>query len=257
MAEGAQRREIDVPGKHGRLHCIVQGTGEPLVLLHGALGTGATHFRGQIEEFASAYQVIVPDFLGYGKSQRRPVFDEDFYERDAEDVVALIQHLGLPPVHLCGFSDGAIVAMKVTGRPGADVRSLVLVGGSAVLDEQSMGWTRSLAPVERVPIGLQRALARAHGDPYWRQLVASYVAASERLYARGKDIALGSLANVDCPTLIVQGELDSSVGIGQAHMLHGSIQGSELEIFPGVGHELHREQPEAFNRRVLRFLATV
>jgi non-heme chloroperoxidase len=257
LPDEARRREIDVSGKHGRLHCIVQGEGDPLLLLHGALGTGATHFRGQIEEFASTYRVIVPDFLGYGKSQRRPVFDEDFYERDAEDVVALIQHLGLPPVHLCGFSDGAIVAMKVTGTLMADVRSLVLVGGSAILDEHSMDGTRKLAPADVLPRGLQRALARAHGEPYWRQLVVSYVAAAERLYARGNDIALDSLANIDCPTLIVQGELDSSVGIEHAHMLHGSIRGSELEVFTGVGHELHREKPEAFNRRVLRFLSSV
>lgn len=52
---------------------MIQGEGDPLVLLHGALGTGTAHFREQIDEFALSHQVITPDFLGYGKSGRRAV----------------------------------------------------------------------------------------------------------------------------------------------------------------------------------------
>ena len=95
---------------------MIQGEGDPLVLLHGALGTGTAHFREQIDEFALSHQVIAPDFLGYGKSGRRAALDEYFYQRDAEDVVELVQHLGFSQVHLCGFSDGAVVAMIVAGR---------------------------------------------------------------------------------------------------------------------------------------------
>ena len=123
-------REIDVQVKHGRMRCMVQGEGDPLVLLHGALGTGEAHFRGQIDEFARRYRVIAPDLLGYGKSGRRDSFDADFHSRDADDVAALVERLGLPGIHLCGFSDGAIVAMMVAGSvrgtgplPGVDRRT--------------------------------------------------------------------------------------------------------------------------------------
>ena len=68
MQSDVARREIDVPATHGRLHCTIQGKGEPLVFLHGALGTGLAHFRDQLDELASRYQVVAPDFLGYGKS---------------------------------------------------------------------------------------------------------------------------------------------------------------------------------------------
>ncbi|MFH1559816.1 MAG: alpha/beta hydrolase [Chloroflexota bacterium] len=257
MTQGFPRREIDIPARHGRLHCVVQGEGNPLVLLHGALGTGLAHFRGQIDEFAQGYQVIVPDFLGYGKSGRRASFDEYFYQRDMEDVVAMVQHLGLPPVHLCGFSDGAVVAMMVAGEHGACVRSLVLIGGQAVLDDQAMEVVRTWTPVERLPMGLQQALAHSHGDPYWRQLVTEYVDALERLYHRGGDVASECLPNIACPTLIIQGERDPWVNAVHAQMLHSSIRESELELFPGTGHEVHREKPEAFNRRVLSFLSSL
>ena len=108
MRLDASRREMDVQAKHGRLHCIIQGQGDPVVFLHGALGTGLAHFREQMDEFSLGYQVVLPDLLGYGKSGRRDSFDEHFHRRDAEDVVALVRHLGLPriliwaKVRMCG-----------------------------------------------------------------------------------------------------------------------------------------------------------
>ena len=228
-----------------------------MLLLHGALGTGSTHFRGQIDELALSYQVIAPDFLGYGKSGRRASRDEYFYQRDAEDVMALVQHLGLPRVHICGFSDGAIVAMIVAGKYGDYVRSMVLIGGQAVFDDQSMEELRKLAPAEQLPAGLQQALARSHGDPYWRQLVTEYVDAVEHLYHGGGDVVGDYLAGIACPTLIIQGEMDSWVDPVHAQIIHSSIRGSVMEIFPGTGHEVQREKPEAFNPLVLRFLSSV
>ena len=227
------------------------------MLLHGGLGTGPAHFRRQIGEFAPGYRVIAPTFLGYGKSERRATFDEDYYERDAEDIVALIQHLELPPVHLCGFSDGAIVSMIVAADNPTLVRSLILVGGQAIFDEYGMQEARKLTPVEQLPPELRRALARSHGDPYWKELVTRYAEIGEHIYAQGGNIALGRLAAIECPTLIVHGEKDPWIGPGHPRMLQDSIHGSELELFPDTGHEVHRERPEAFNRRVLEFLSGV
>jgi pimeloyl-ACP methyl ester carboxylesterase len=248
---------MDIPARHGRLHCIIQGKGDPLVLLHGGLGTGEAHFRMQISEFASLYRVIAPTFLGYGKSQRRATFDEHYHERDAEDIVALVQRLELPPVHICGFSDGAIVAMIVAADNPSLVRSLILVGGQAVFDQYGMQEGRKLIPVEQIPPGFQMALARSHGEPYWRQLVTRYVEVGERIYENGGEVTRDRLAAIECPTLIVHGENDPWIGPEHPKMLHGSIRHSELDLFPYTGHEIHREKPNAFNRRVLKFLAAV
>ncbi|MBI2855726.1 MAG: alpha/beta hydrolase [Chloroflexi bacterium] len=256
MQPDVARREIEVPTSHGRIHCTIQGQGEPVVLLHGALGTGLAHFHDQVNEFASRYQVVVPDFLGYGKSQRRSSFDGDFYQRDKEDIAALVQYLNLAPAHLCGFSDGAIVAMLVAADHHEMLRSLVLIGGQAVLDEPALQQTRALAPAESLPAGFQRALARVHGDPYWKELVVDYVAAVERIYERGGDVAGYCLGNIHCPTLVVQGEADPWVGAEHAQTLRSSIPHSELVLFPGTGHEVQRERPQEFNRRVLEFLAS-
>ncbi len=257
VAEPAKQKEIDVPTPNGRLHCLLKGEGAPLLLLHGALGTGLAHFRRQVDDFATAYRVIVPDFLGYGNSGPRASFGGNFYERDAQDIAALIQHLDLPPVHLCGFSDGAVVAIIVAADYSPLVRSLILLGGQAVLDERTLEESRRLVPVENLPERLQEALARYHGDPYWKKLVADYVETMERMCREGGDVAQDRVAMIDCPTLIIQGEEDSWVGVEHAHMLHRLIQRSRLVIHPGVGHEVHREQPEVFNRQVLEFLSAL
>ena len=256
MTSGPEPTEMDVMAKYGRLHCLVQGEGEPLVFLHGALGTGRAHFRHQINEFAADYQVIVPDFLGYGGSERRPSF-EDFYNRDAEDIAALIQNLGLPPVNLCGFSDGAVVSMIVAGEHPEQLRSLTLIGAQAVLDEKAMEVTRKLAPADSLPGGLQRALARSHGSPYWERLVDDYVASAERIYETEANLVGDRLDMIRCPTLIVQGEEDEWGGVEHAYMIRDSIQRAELDLFPGIGHEVHREEPETFNSRLYGFLSSL
>ena len=61
------------------------------------------------------------------------------------------------------------------------------------------------------------------------------------------------MPRIQCPTLIVQGEEDQFTLPEHASFLHQAIQGSELAFFPDAGHEVQREQPRAFNQRVLEF----
>ena len=255
MATRVPSNEIDVPVKHGMMHCLIQGQGDPIVLLHGALGTGQAHFPGQIEAFSTNYQVIAPDFLGYGSSGRRVSFDPNFHHQDAEDVGALLEYLHLPPLHLCGFSDGAVIAMIAAGMLRDSIRSLVLVGGQTLLDEQVMEVTRQWSLADQLPQGFQDALARRHGDPYWREMVVAYVSAVERLYENGGEMVSNHLNDITCPTLIVHGENDPWVNPLHAHKLYQVIRGSELEFMPSGGHDVQRESPEAFNALVLKFLS--
>ena len=257
MTNDAEGLELDVEVSHGRMHCTLHGRGEPLVLLQGALGTGEAHFRRQIDVLARRYRLIVPDFLGYGRSSRRDYFDEAFHSRDAEDVVALVEHLGVAPVHLCGFSDGAIVAMVLATRNGEMLRSLTLIGGQPQLDEKGVSMTRKWIPPEQLAPGFRDALARYHGDPYWSEMVVEYVDAMERLYAAGGDPIGASLQGISCPTLLVHGAYDPWVDVSHAHAMHAAIPGSRLEVVERAGHEVQRDQAEEFNRLLLDFLASV
>jgi pimeloyl-ACP methyl ester carboxylesterase len=146
--------------------------------------------------------------------------------------------------------------MITAGKYGEYIRSLVVIGGQTELDEQTMEITRDWAPGDRLPTGFQEALARSHGDPYWRQLVTDYVDTVERLFNNGGDFVGEYLSQIACPTLIVQGENDPWVNPTHSRRLSESILGSELELFPEAGHEVQRDQPKAFNARMLRFLSS-
>src|SRR5215218_5937101 len=101
--------DIDLPDT--TIHYEDEGSGPPLLLLHGGLGTALLHYRREIPFFAERYRVIAPDFRGYGRSSPPRTFPPDFYERDAGDLAALVDALALGPVHVLGWSDGAIVAL--------------------------------------------------------------------------------------------------------------------------------------------------
>src|SRR6476661_8359105 len=96
------------------------GSGEPVVLLHGGFGAGAL-FAPLLPQFEGR-TVITVDLAGHGHSPDpgRPLRPETL----AEDVAALIEHLGLAPVDLLGYSLGGLTARRVLpGGAGRDGRA--------------------------------------------------------------------------------------------------------------------------------------
>ncbi|MDO5120284.1 MAG: alpha/beta hydrolase, partial [Coriobacteriales bacterium] len=65
--------------------------------------------------------------------------------------------------------------------------------------------------------------------------------------------ALDELRRISCPTLILAGEDDRIVGVRASEEMHERIAGSELFVYPGLGHAAYEEAPD-FNDRVFRFL---
>ena len=111
------------------LHYEEHGSGEPLVLLHGGLGAGAM-FDPIMPELCAHRRVIAVDLQGHGGTADvdRPLRPQTM----ADDVAALIEHLGLPRADVMGYSLGGAVALRtaiqhphrvrrgVSGRNGQD-----------------------------------------------------------------------------------------------------------------------------------------
>jgi len=74
----------------GTFHYETAGSGDPLLMLHGGLGTALLHFRREIPVFAEHYRVIAPDMRGYGQSSPPREYPLDFYSQDAADMAALL-----------------------------------------------------------------------------------------------------------------------------------------------------------------------
>src|SRR5471030_105391 len=111
------------------------GRGAPLLMIPGALGTGAGDFPAQIGWFAARhFHVIAPDPRGYGGS-RPPERDypADFYTRDAADMLALMSALGHERFNILGWSDGANIATIMAARHPEKVARQAVFGGQSFL----------------------------------------------------------------------------------------------------------------------------
>ena len=117
---------VDANGVH--TYYEVEGTGDPLILLHGGLCAIET-LAGLGAGLAERYQVYRPERRGHG---RTPDVEGPFsYGQFADDTIAFVEALGLESVHVVGFSDGATVGLLMALRRPDLVRSLVHIGQQA------------------------------------------------------------------------------------------------------------------------------
>lgn len=117
-----------------RIHYTVTGQGEPVLLLHGLYSSALMNWDmpGITKELAQHYQVIAPDLRGHGRSDR-PAAEDAYGVQMVEDVVRLMDHLGIKKARVAGYSMGGMIVMKMLVLHPDRVQSAVLGG---------MGWLK-------------------------------------------------------------------------------------------------------------------
>ncbi len=148
--DGTRSRSFDAKGV--KIHFLVEGKGEPVVLIHGLHSSAEINWRmtGVVAELAKDHRVIALDLPGHGRSDR-PENDEAYGLQLVEDVVLLLDHLKIDQAHIVGYSAGGMVALKFLAKHPE--RSLSgTIGGMGWLREGSrlQGlWDRMPAPEGR------------------------------------------------------------------------------------------------------------
>jgi pimeloyl-ACP methyl ester carboxylesterase len=216
----------------------VDGTGPPLVLLHGATGSGGDHFAGLRPVLATAFRCYMPDARGHGGTAWDP--SESWTTVDlVADVDAFVDAVGLASFHLLGYSMGGMTALHLAARFPDRIRTLVAISiGSEREPRLSVG--RSLMDPERItrddPAWAARLAARhdpAHGSGSWRRLLDAIVAD----IAEQPLLTAQELRSIDAPTLVIAGDRDPFVPIPQAMALAHQVRDGRLLILPDVGHD--------------------
>ncbi|MCS6925816.1 MAG: alpha/beta hydrolase [Candidatus Binatia bacterium] len=232
-----------------------RGQGQPVLLIPGALGTGQSDFAPQLADFPRhGLRVIAPDPRGYGRSRPpQREFPLDFYEQDAQDCAALMATLGCREYAVCGWSDGAVIALMLALRCPAQVVKLVVWGSNAYIapeDIEGYEKTRSLSSWSPRMLETMQAI---YGDTL-QDLWARWCDAQLALYRAGGELCRQRLHHIRCPTLILHGEKDPLVPRFHADVLHQGIAGSRLHLFPDGKHNIHLTHTREFNRLVVEFL---
>jgi pimeloyl-ACP methyl ester carboxylesterase len=229
----------------------------------------------QIAAFAERYQTVRYDLRGYGESVAAPgPFRHD------EDLRAVLDGLRIARAHLVGLSLGGMTALDFALSHPERVAGLVVVcaspSGAPASAELRAGWQ---IVEERYDAGdVAGAIdyelrmwvdgpGRPEGaaDPTVREFVrqmeevafARYVSDPPMEELKLDPPAVGRLAEIAAPTLLIVGDRDYAEKLDHARRMAAEISNARMEIVPGVAHMVNLEAPELFNRLVLGHLNSV
>jgi len=234
------------------IYYAIAGEGPPLALLHGAALTIETNWSNQIPIFSRKYKVVAIDLRGHGRTNNPSNIMN--YDTMAEDVAKFLDRLRFGKSHLIGFSMGGMIAARIALSYPELAKTLILCSsGYHVSREAQHLFAKSVDPKTMEETDLERAdfYRRIHKkgrSNYWKRLLKQLIKSS-----RSKT-DLNDLSKINVPTLIIVGDQDPYGFTRQAIEMHDVIRGSELAVFPDIGHLIPNKKPRLFNETVLDFL---
>ena len=250
------------------LYYAAFGSGEKTLVVLPGLSDGLATVRGKAWILSLPYRRYLRDYTVYLFSRKNDM-PPGYSIRDmAEDQALAMETLGIGPAYLLGVSQGGMIAQYLASEHPETIRKLVLAvtapNANAVVTEAVSGW---IGMAER---GDHRALMldtaeRTYSEPYLRKnrrffpLLAALTkpASYERFFRNASAIlefdARGALPGISCPTLILAGSEDRTVGTEAARELNEAIAGSELFVYEGLGHGVYEEAKDFYDR-VFAFL---
>lgn len=247
--EAPEDRFFDSAGV--KIRYTVQGEGEPLVLVHGFTARIETNWGlpGIIDTLARDFQVIAMDARGHGKSDK-PHDPAAYGIHMMQDVVRLLDHLGILKAHVAGYSMGGGITLQMLVTYPDRFRSAILAGS---------GWRTPGGELESMMTALAESLEAGQGigplivalNPIGQPLPTAeeIAAANERLMAMNDPLALAAVIRGGAqnepigeerlranrvPTLAVVGEIDP-VKTGVDAMV-GVMENLEVKVLPGKDH---------------------
>ena len=210
-----------------RIRYVEQGTGTPIVLMHGLTGTLDRHFlaNGVFANLAKDHRVIAMDLRGHGKSGK-PYEPTAYGEEMARDVGRLLDHLKIQRAHIAGYSLGAFIAARFASlqpqRPISVIyiASLPLRDGDAVMEKfaaESVKDLESDVPFKSLMINLQPPGSPPPSDDEIRKAVAPLVAANDvkalaALWRGYKTLSVSNaqLTALKMPSIVLVGSEDTA-----------------------------------------------
>ena len=252
---------MDVGGT--KVHTLKGGSGEPLLLLHGAGGNNG--WLKFVDALAEKYTVIYPSHPGYGKSNR-----PDWLET-IPDMACFytwyLETLGLEGVRAIGFSMGGWIASEIAAMCNHSFSKLMLVDAVGIKPNDSeITDIFIISPAQVRELGFHDPRqapeyeALYGGEPTTEQ--ANTAESNREMAVRlcwkpyMHDPRLSSLLQrVKIPTRMVWGKNDQIVPLECGELYKKAINGSDLVVIDNCGHSPQVEKPDEFIKAALDFLA--
>ncbi len=236
-----------------KIRYIVAGTGEPIILIH-PFAASAEIWEPLVKDLSQNYRLIAMDCRGHGKSEK-PHDPKQYGIEMVNDVVRLMDHLGIKKAVIIGYSMGGSIGMKMlTAHP--DRIRIAVIGGS-------LGFTKYESEHDEVPLLGPKLLSgtplsdamNASAPPDWPKPGPQQRAMMKRMDAGQDSIALGAetvsheglwvddkkLRAITVPTLVIYGGNDHPEFYAEAKSRFPNLQFKTIE---GASHGAAMQGPE-------------
>lgn len=264
---GITEKDATVFGQKIHYQEAGNNTSPVIVLLHG-LGGNSAHWATSISKLSEKFRVIVPDQIGFGKSDKPFISYRIATYVDFLD--AFLTQLKIEKATIAGISLGGWIAASYATTYPNRVEKLILVNAAGYAPPKDFDpkFFQNLFPTTRAQVKqslslilynkalindalvemllTQRFLA---GDGYTIQQIIESV-------KRGEDYLDGKLGQIKQPTLIIWGKQDGLVAVENGERYKREIPNSQLVVIDQAGHAPNLEKANEFNDALLKFLAS-
>lgn len=249
-----------------RLNCQIAGPEDaPVVVLGPSLGTDLGLFDSQTAALEGKYRVIRYDLRGHGNSEvpQGPYTIQAM----AEDVLALLDELGVRRFSYVGVSIGGAIAQWIGVHHGDRLDGLVIIASAAQFYDPP-SWSERAKKVLAEGTGF--LVPSRTGAWFTEEFAEQQPEAAEWLLrmlrttpregyagcceAIGEYDLRGQLHKVTAPTLVISGEEDPATPVETCRAIADGIPGAELLVVAGVSHLLNVEAPDVTNAAIVRHL---
>ena len=260
----------------GDIAYLRQGQGPPLLLVHG-IPSSSYLWRDVIDRLSATFDVLAPDLLGYGDSDKRMDVDLSIAAQ-ARYLVAFMESIGVHQAAVAGHDIGGGVAQLMAVDEPQRVARLILI--DSVVDNnwpvadiarlKEPAWDHIMVNID-LRKGLRKGLEAgivSEGrvtdelvDEWTRPFQdiggrRAYLRAARSLNNRDLTSRSNHIAEVDTPTLILWGANDKFLEPRWAETLQHKLRDATIEIIDPGGHFLPLDRPDAVAEAIIRFLTT-
>ncbi len=220
--------------------------------------------------YEKEYRVVLCDFIFQGQSDKEGEYRD--FDQHANDVLGLLNHLGIERINIIGISYGSLVAQHFALLYPDRLDKLILLSTFAhktpYFEAIELAWERALA-IGGYSLMLDVMLPTVLSEEYFanpliplfalkssREGINSEVGALQKLMkaTRLRGDYRQKLQEIHNPSLIIHGEKDALLPVHMGHAVADSIHGSQFELIPKAGHTLNLEAAEQTNAIILSFL---
>ena len=241
------------------------GSGSAILLVHG-IGCRGSIWVNQLHVFAQHHRVLAVDLRGFGGSSKPTAPGSYEIDRFADDLIAMVEKLGVAPLHYVGTSLGGYIGQAFAIRRPDLLRSLTLCHTASVssiparVREARLRALHKKSMIHYAHLVANQALA-VHVRPAVHEWFCEMIADNDReVYEQVFHEGVGDfdvrnkVGAIRVPTMVLVGELDRVIPAAGGRKTAALIAGARLNVIAGVGHCSYVEQPGEFNNLVLGFI---